>query len=357
MPIQIPLPSLGRRKERTKAAFPNGLAEIRAKGEREKRQKFKQDLLKIAVLGVSHVRYFFEPSGSIFLFPGFLDTAIGKPLGTCASHKFESSAVDWESACFKRTEFSFSVSVGNYLFFVWRVVSPPNSISLRPDWQNNRKMELFSSFEERVWETGHTGQNRRKRNRDVPFFKRRKKWIMSFHTKEFIAPFSLPNRMRKYLRVETFFIPSWFLSGKGGGGYVVKPKGRRKTTAVELFFWVILLGDGEEGKTNEYRSPCKEREAGRWGGQWRRRKKVLGKGRFAIAELFCRNQNNLAVPCPQHRTAILQNCLVQKYAFILAWSPCQPFPARSGWSGIVFHGMFGKQLGERGKGKSSSIRS
>ena len=60
----------------------------------------------------------FEPSGSIFLFPGFSDKAIGKPVGTIVSHKFESSAVDWESACFKRTDFSFSVSVGNYLFSV-----------------------------------------------------------------------------------------------------------------------------------------------------------------------------------------------------------------------------------------------
>ena len=127
---------------------------------------------------------------------------------------------------------------------------------------------------------------------------------MSFPTKEFIAPFSLSNRMRKYLRVETFFIPSWFLSGKREEGdmSLSQREGGRKTTAVELFLWVILLGDREKGKTNEYRSPCKEREAGRWGGQWRRRKKVMGKGRFAIAEFFYHNQKNVAVIPSVHNT-------------------------------------------------------
>ncbi len=138
-------------------------------------------------------------------------------------------------------------------------------------------MELFSfTGRKSVGNRTHWSKQEEKEQR-FPFLQEKKKWIMSFSTKEFIAPFSLSNRMRKNLRVETFFIPSWFLSGKGGGGYVVKPKGRRKTTAVELFLWVILLGDGEEGKTNEYRSPCKEREAGRWGGTVEEEEKSIGK--------------------------------------------------------------------------------
>ncbi len=171
--------------------------------------------------------FYFEPSGSIFLFQGFSDKAIGKPVGTCASHKFESSAVDWESACFKRTAFSFSVSVGNYLFSLSEGLFPHPTRSLFV--LTDRTTVKWNCSPPSKKECGKPNTLVKIGKRIAISFSSRKKMDNVFSHKRVHRPFLSLQSNEEVPKSGNFFYSFLVFVGKRiGGGYVVKPKGRRE---------------------------------------------------------------------------------------------------------------------------------
>ncbi len=154
--------------------------------------------------------------------------------------------------------------MGNYLFSVWRVVSPPSSTSLRPDWQNSRKIGIVLLHRKKECGKPDTLVKIGKRIAISLSSRKKKKMDNVLSHKRVHRPFLSLQSNEEVPKSGNFFYSFLvFVGKKRGGGYVVKPEGRREEDNCSWAFFVSHpLGRQGEGK-DEWISLSLQREGSR----------------------------------------------------------------------------------------------